>query len=289
MTRRYKLIALLLLSSLMSGLAQAKSPVWRVSSETDVLYVGGTIHVLGQNDYPLPAAFDQAYALASTVVFETDLLKLQDPSFMAEMRPHLLYGDDQRIDQKLDQDTKEQLQHYLHSRGTALTALSQYKPGMLSLTMTMLELQRLGMAGAGVDQHFSALAERDNKRRGQLETAISQFEKIGRMGDLDESTFIQHTLHELEVLPELMQNLKDAWRQGDTDLLNQLALSSLSKDFPAIYESLLVDRNLAWLPHFIDMLANDDVELVLVGAAHLVGDDGLLNQLEALGYTIEQL
>jgi len=37
------------------------------------------------------------------------------------------------------------------------------------------------------------------------------------------------------------------------------------------------------------MLEDDTVEFILVGALHLVGKDGLLDQLEANGYSVERL
>ncbi len=282
-------LLMVMASLLLPAAAAAKAPVWKVSSGEKMLYLGGTIHVLSDADYPLPLAFDQAYKNASTVVFETDLSTLQNPAFMQRMLPHLMYQRGEHIEQFLRADTEQQLQDYLHSRGVPLQSLRKYKPGMLSITMTMLELRRLGLAGVGVDQYFSSRATRDNKSIGELETASSQIHKIAAMGTGQEDTFIRKTLQELEALPELLHNMKAAWRGGHAETLNDITLSSLVEDFPGIYQSLLVDRNLAWLPKFIDMLESQDTELVLVGAAHLVGADGLLNQLEGLGYTVEQM
>ncbi|MGB0867253.1 MAG: TraB/GumN family protein, partial [Granulosicoccaceae bacterium] len=84
---------------LSASLAQADGPVWKVSSGDRVLYLGGTIHVLGKADYPLPSAFEHAYDKAATIVFETDLRQLQNPAFQRDMLVHLMYPDGQTIDQ----------------------------------------------------------------------------------------------------------------------------------------------------------------------------------------------
>jgi uncharacterized protein YbaP (TraB family) len=58
---------------------------------------------------------------------------------------------------------------------------------------------------------------------------------------------------------------------------------------PDLYDSLLRQRNLKWIPQIERMLRDADKEFVLVGAAHLVGEDGLLQLLQAKGYGVRQL
>ena len=86
-----------------------------------------------------------------------------------------------------------------------------------------------------------------------------------------------------------MQEMKVAWRNGDPQALVDLAITPLIKDFPDIYQSLLVQRNNNWLPQIEAMFSNQQTELILVGTLHLVGKDGLLQRLEAAGYKISQL
>lgn len=266
---------------------QAKSPVWKISAGDKVLFLAGTLHVLAPSDYPLPEAFNTAYANADEVVLEADIQQLQEPAFQSEMMAHLLYPADTSLKQKLDPETYQALQDYLQTHSLHLQQIDRFKPGMLASALTMLELQRLGMAGSGVDQYFSELAQREHKPQAELETAMSQVEKIAAMGEGQESEFVRHTLQELQALPNFMQELKSAWRRGDTTQLQTLAIDPL-RDFPEIYQSIMVDRNMAWLPKIVAMLDDEEVEFVLVGAAHLVGEDGLLQQLDSLGYAVEQ-
>jgi hypothetical protein len=108
------------------------------------------------------------------------------------------------------------------------------------------------------------------------------------MGDGQEDDMITYTLRDIKELPTLMQSIKDAWRQGDTLKLKQVALTPLKTDFPDVYDSLLVKRNNAWISQIEAMLKTNDVELVLVGALHLVGDESVLAQLSARGYDIQK-
>ena len=81
-----------------------------------------------------------------------------------------------------------------------------------------------------------------------------------------------------------------AWargREGDKAALVSLGIEPMQEEFPAIYHSLLVDRNQAWLPQVDAMLQTAETELVLDGALHLVGEDGLLAELARKGYTVQ--
>jgi hypothetical protein len=85
-----------------------------------------------------------------------------------------------------------------------------------------------------------------------------------------------------------MNKLIDAWRDGDAPTVERLVLADM-KGEPAVYKRMLVDRNRAWVPKIDQLLARNGRSLVVVGAAHLVGPDGLLALLRAKGYTIDQL
>ena len=55
------------------------------------------------------------------------------------------------------------------------------------------------------------------------------------------------------------------------------------------YDRLLIERNRTWLPKIEALFARPRPAFVVVGAAHLVGPDGLLQMLKAKGYKVEQL
>ncbi len=267
--------------------AHAGSSVWKVVKGDNQLFIGGTIHVLTQSDYPLPSAFEKAYAQSATLVLETDMQKMQDPAFQMEMLGKMVYTDGRNLKMVLNQATYNDLSTHLSSRGIPIDTLIQFKAGMMAMTLTIIELQRLGLIGAGVDQFFSSKAIHDQKTLGQLETVYEQLAFISTLGDGQENEMIAYTLRDLKDLPNLLQSIKDAWRNGDNRKLKEVALTPLKKEFPDIYKALIVKRNKAWIPKIEAMLKTKDVELVLVGAMHLVGDDGVLAQLAARGYKIQ--
>ncbi|NQZ93345.1 MAG: TraB/GumN family protein [Moritella sp.] len=267
----------------------ATSSVWKVSNGKSSLYLGGTVHVLMADDYPLPAEFDQAYALADTLVLETDMAKLESPQFQQAMLRQLSYSEGQNLTQHLTPETYELLTAYCESRGIGMQVINNFKPSMISLMLTMIELQRLNFTGMGVDKYYNDKAIADAKPLGKLETVEEQLAFIASMGKGKEDALIRYSLEDIKTLPTFMQEMKVAWRNGDPQALVDLAITPLIKDFPDIYQSLLVQRNNNWLPQIEAMFSNQQTELILVGTLHLVGKDGLLQRLEAAGYKISQL
>ena len=245
--------------------------------------------MLAASDYPLPTAFDKAYDQSVRVILETDMEKMQSPEFQAIMMRQLSYTDGRNLRQVVKESTYQALEKFFSSRGIPMTNITGFKPGMVATMMTMVELQRLGLAGIGVDAYYSTKSIKDQKQLGQLETVESQIAFIANLGVGQEDEMLLYSLADVEELPKLMQSMKHAWRQGDLAGLEELGITQFESEFPQFHNELLVERNKAWMPQIEAMLNTSEIEFILVGALHLAGDDGLLSQLVARGYKVEQL
>lgn len=285
--RILKLITALLITCAVP--AWAGSSVWEVSNGTQRFFLGGTVHILSAADYPLPPEFEAAFAQADKLVLETNLLQLQDPQFQQTMQREVSYRDGQNLKQYLRPETFKALEDFCAIRGIPVSSLIGFKPGMVSMMLTMIELQRLGLVGIGVDAYFNTRALEENKALGQLETAEQQLGFIAGMGIGQEDALIAYSLRDIDDLAQLMRSIKFVWREGNMPGLEAIALKPLIDDFPAIYESLMLSRNRAWLAQLDAMMQSPEVELILVGVLHLAGEDGLLDQLAAKGYKLRQL
>ena len=87
----------------------------------------------------------------------------------------------------------------------------------------------------------------------------------------------------------MMDQMIQAWRTGNDSMLSELFIDEMKNEAPELYDSLLVERNNNWLPLIEAMFQQEGTEFVLVGAAHLVGDDGLLKMLTDKGYEASRL
>ncbi len=288
-SRSYARFALLLFLLSTTHPAQADSPVWRVSKGENVLYLGGTIHVLTPADYPLPASFSLAYQQAKKLVLETDFNRLMAPETQQRLLRKARYPQGKTLKSFLSPETLQRLETYLNQRELFADKLLRFKPGMLAMVLSSLELQRLGLSGTGVDEFYALQADHDGIVQDKLETIEEQQDFILNLGIGSEDAFIAYTLRDLERLPSLMKTMKASWRQGDVQQLDALILTPVQREYPQIITQLLSNRNNTWLPKIEAMLDDPEVEMVLVGTLHLVGKEGLLSKLNTKGYKIERL
>jgi hypothetical protein len=287
--RFVSVISLLLIYLGVVSQAAAESSVWKVQNNTQVIYLGGTVHLLRVSDFPLPQEYDIAYENSSQLVFETDLNSMNDLSIQAKLLKQLSYGDGKSLKTVLSEEAYSALERYTASVGLPLPMLEKFKPGMIISTLQVLEFQKIGFTPMGVDAHFNSLAAKDGKTVGQLETVDAQIGFLATMGEGNESEFILLSLKDLADTANVMDDMIAAWRSGNNDGLSELFVNDMLTEAPAVYDSLLKQRNLDWMPQLETMLSNEPTEFVLVGAAHLVGPDGLLALLKAKGYEVSQL
>ena len=269
--------------------AYSDSPVWKITKGDTQLFIGGTIHVLAKSDYPLPSSFEKAYTQSTMVVFETDLQEMQSPEFQKLTLSKIMYLNGNTLKTVLDESTYDALEAHLKTKGVPVANFMNFKAGMVSVMLTVMELQRLGLMGTGVDEFFQLRAINDQKDLGELETAVEQLEFISTLGEGRENDIIIYTLKDIKELPDKMKQLKEAWRNGDNQRLYEMTITPIKEEFPKLYNELMVNRNNTWMPKIEAMLKTEEVEFVLVGTAHLVGNEGLLAQLAAKGYTVQSL
>lgn len=281
------LLALSFVFSVQSAVAD--SAVWQVSSGANTVYLGGTVHLLRPSDYPLPQEYEQAYQASNEIYFETDIGAMSDISVQTQMLQQLTYQDERTLQSVLSEEAYTALSEYISGTGMPMMMMEKFKPGMVISTLQVLEFQRIGFTPQGVDMYFNTRAVGDAKSLGQLETIMEQIGFLASMGEGNESEFILLSLEDLEETAEVMDDMIAAWREGNNDRLADLFVNEMRNEAPELYDSLLRQRNLNWIPQIEQMLQDDDTEFVLVGAAHLVGSDGLLELLQAKGYSVNQL
>ena len=269
--------------------ATADTSVWKVSKGNSHIYLGGTLHILSKSNYPLPAEFDKAYDASDLVVFETDIAALSDPATMQLMSEKMVFTDGSTIRDHLAANTIEAIEAHLKTRGMSLDQFATLKPSMLSITLTLIELNIIGIDAEGVDFFYSEKAETDNKEQLMLETVEEQLEFVLGIGADDPDKLLEYTLRDLANLTTTMDKLVSAWREGNREELNEQLIEFLARDYPYVYDDLVVKRNKNWLPQLATYFDTGDIEFVLVGAAHLIGEFGLLTLLASDGYKIEQL
>lgn len=268
--------------------SHAASPVWQVSKDGKHFYLGGTIHLLSKDDYPLPKGFQIAYDNSQALVLEIDLGKTTGADFQQNLMALMSYPPGQKLQHHMSKKGYLALAEHFKQNGQDIEKFNRFKVGYISMLLTVFELQKLNMAGTGVDQYFFDMAEKDRKMVVGLESLQQHFSALAEMGKGYEDELIAHSLAELSTLKQQLAAMKSAWKTGDLETFENIAVTQMKSEFPKIYHQLLVVRNQAWLPKIASLINANKTSLVLVGHAHLVGEDGLIQQLKLKGFTFKE-
>jgi len=266
----------------------SETSLWQVSKNGNTLFLGGTIHVLKKEDYPLPVEFNDAFKKSDILFFETDIDKTQTPEFGEKMSQMMTYPAGKSLKNALNKNTFEKLKKYLAERNIPVEQFIHFKPSMVVLVMTVIELKKMGMVDVGVDQYFYQKAKAAGKPTAYFETIDEQIKFLASMGSGNENEMILSTIKDMSRMESMMSVIKSAWLKGDEAKLAEVSLTEMMRDYPDLYKILLVKRNNNWMPHIEKMMTDRKVEMILVGALHLVGKDGLLQQLRNKGYNVKQ-
>jgi uncharacterized protein YbaP (TraB family) len=269
--------------------AQAKTFGWKATGKGGTIYLVGSIHVMSESFYPLNPALEAAFKDSDLLVEEVDLAEMSDPMAQMSILTKGMLPSSQSLDKMLSPGTLALVRKATGNLGDAGGPLMRFKPWMLAITLQGMELLKSGFdPSLGLDQHFYDQAKEGGKKVQGLETVEFQISRFDGMTLDQQDRMLAETLKELETETATVGKLGDAWKAGDAPAIERIALADLKSD-PVMYQRLLVERNKNWMPAIEALFARRGRALVVVGAAHLVGPDGLLAMLRAKGYTVDQM
>ncbi len=269
--------------------AHAGSPVWAIRGEHNTVYLAGSVHLLKADDSVLPAAFNRAYGSSKGLVMELDLDNLNPMEAAGWMMEHGTLPEGVTLRQKIGDARYQRVAAEAKRLGVPGELLEQFQPWVIGMQLLEVQYQQLGFqADQGVEQQLDQRAQADGKPVSGLETVAEQLGVLGGMSDDDQARFLDMIVTEMHDVGSDTQAVITAWRNGDAAKLAAL-LSDEYKSFPALYRTLVTDRNKRWMPQIQKLLQDKQDYFVVVGALHLVGDGGLLDLVRRDGYRAEQL
>jgi hypothetical protein len=268
--------------------AAATSFLWKATGRQNTIYLVGSVHLLTKNYYPLSPALEAAFKDSDLLVEEADLGEMLSPDSQLALLTRGMLPPSQSLDRVVSPSTYALVNRRVTDLGMPMEPLKQFKPWALALMLMGLEWQKAGFdAELGLDKHFYDRAKEAGKGVQGLETADYQISRFDEMAMADQDRMLASSLKDLDTEMANVTRLANAWKAGDAPTVERIVLTDLKND-PAMYQRLLVERNRNWLPKLEGLFSRRGHALVVVGAAHLVGPDGLLALLKARGYTVEQ-
>lgn len=267
---------------------EAHHTLWAVKGAHNTVYLLGSVHVLKPGDRELPAEDLRAYRKAAALVMEIDLNSLgADRSLGIDPKLETLPAG-QTLAEVLGPSIYERFSAHVHTLGLDAAAFGSFQPWFAAMAMQQAELAQQGFdAGSGVDEQFAERAAGDHKPIIALETVGQQLGFFAHLSIEEQRRFLLYMLDDADDTLDSADAVVAAWRSGDVAQLERLLRES-SEQYPELFRMLTTDRNRRWLPTVTGLLAARQDYLVIVGALHLVGQDGLVNLLRQAGYQVEQ-
>ncbi|MDR2841987.1 MAG: TraB/GumN family protein [Spirochaetaceae bacterium] len=275
------------------GEIQKESSVWQITKNGNTVYLGGSVHVLPKNT-TIPPAFSRAFDLSDIIVFEADDVTkyMQDNDFAQSLQMKMLLPEGLTLKNVITQESYDALSAACKRFGFSIKMFEKMRPSALLNALFVVQIQKYGFTETGVDEYFSKLAEKENKEKAFLETVDFQIDLLVNMFDNNIDEYISYSALELaksksEFTKEL-DLLLDDWKNGTNEYIGE-SNYELKITYPDVYDRLIKDRNNSWLPVIEQYLGSAETEFVIVGLAHIHGEDGLLTQLTEGGYSIIQI
>jgi uncharacterized protein YbaP (TraB family) len=280
--------ALLVLLVLLSPLARAESSVWRVEKNGNYMYLGGSLHLLRSEDFPLPEEFDAAFNAADILTLEADMEEMQRPETIAYIFSQMTLPGSAVLQDLLKTEVYELLKNCCGRFGIPMDEVAFLKPSVLVSILSVLRIQQSGFVEAGVDNHYGKRAAAEGKMRDFLEPLQAQIDMLLNMGKEYENEFVLYSLEGFDKTDEAIEDLARDWKAGKAESLES-DLVEMETRYPLVYKTLIAGRNGAWMKILEEYLEDSPIEFVIAGLAHFYGPDGLLIRLKNQGCAVEQL
>ena len=277
--------------------ALSKCCVWRVTNAKAPFYLVGSVHTLGENDYPLPAPYEIALKDAKRFLFEFD--PTRQAEFEKKLNAAATYRPGEDISSKIDPKLFAWLQQNIStvnsdarrgkkSQATGFNGGLGYKPWWIAQHLVDKNAYSNVSASPGLDDYFLARAQRMGKEIGGLESVDEHVVVLGRLSDRDGEIILRDALTPQKNGAAQLSGMRKAWRKGDTAAL-WARDARFRREAPWIAARFVDERNRKWVPRIEVELKSGRPTAIVAGALHFSGPNSIVRLLEKRGYKIEQL
>lgn len=266
--------------------------LWRVTDADSEMFLLGSVHLLDPRlDWRRPA-IDAAVAAAERAYFETPVdIAAQAQAALLVMRLGA-QPPGRRLSDQLSEDGAARLAAAASDLGFAPATMERLRPWIAMLQIAALSFRKEGLdPNAGVESVLLPELTAAGAEIRYLETIEEQMRFLADLPEEHQLTALEQTLAQLDQAPEQLKRLVGAWATGD---LEGLAAENArtAADAPEMHRVIIIERNRNWRDALLRDLDGAGRTLVVVGAAHLVGKQGLpallAEHAAARGLTIER-
>lgn len=263
--------------------------LWRANGVSNSVYLLGSIHLLRAEDHPLPSVIDTAYDDAEVLIMELDMDDLDAAAAQQMFNQGGVLRDGTTLRDLMGEELYLKAETAARAIDIPIDLLSQSEPWLAAITVEMMTLFRIGFNPAlGIEMHMTSRAIDDGKPIEGLESIDEQMAFLDGLSLQAQREMLMQTLEDSANMATSIDEMIRAWRYGDTGFLESGLLDSLAEN-EELNDVLITSRNRRWVSKIDDLLDDREDYLIIVGALHLVGDEGVPSLLAEKGVKIYQL
>ncbi|WIY54088.1 TraB/GumN family protein [Devosia sp. YIM 151766] len=268
--------------------ALAGPALWKVSDGDSSVWLFGSVHLLPPGIDWRSSAFDKILTKADRVYFETDI-GIAAQMEIAPLSFELGFiRDGKLLSERIGPDMTAQLRQVAADYDVPMPMLLTMQPWMAATTLSLGVLAEIGYDPTlGVDPLLSN--ELPMERKGFLETPQEQIAVLASGDEGEQIAMLQATLDTIHNMQDDIDAMVKAWMEGEPEALGHIAMAQMGGYDESMIERLIDIRNHNWAEQIEAMLARNEQALLIVGAAHLVGDISVVRLLEQRGFTSERV
>lgn len=253
---------------------------YEVSTDTSKVYIFGSLHFGKSEWYPFEDYIEKAFSTSDALVTEiniNDLTKLAPSSLI-----NRIYAKDTiSLKNKLKPKNYDKVLGKLSALGMNETIIQRIRPWFVAFSVQQLEIKQGSLnTKYGVDTYFNKKAKELNMQTFGIEEIDFQLSLIEKFDCCADE--IIETLESDNKKKDDANELIQAWLEGDDNEINKLIneISDASKEYQSVLHEILYKRNKSMADSIKGLLANRKQYFIVVGAAHLVGEESIIKYLQ---------
>lgn len=271
---------------------ERKHFLWKATRQNDTIYLLGSIHVGRPDMYPLNRIVTDAFSQSDALMVEVNT-ELVDQLELAQKMSNIgMYPVGTTLESQLPSEIWEKLVATAKALNVPELLLRQQKPWLASITLATAMMTQSGyQTEFGIDRYFIKQAGAMNKPIVELESVASQMQLFANFSSQEQIDLLSNGLDEMQKGSIMLDKLVTAWVEGDHQALDKLSRESMGIDSKesSLYQSLIVKRNQSMAEKALKAVQDHKNYFVVVGAAHLVGPQGIPEILKTQGFAIQEL
>ena len=270
----------------------AKNMLWEITSfDDEKVYLLGSVHAGTKEMFPLTEPVENAFLESDALALECRILEQVDSTKM-ESELKKAYWQKGSLKDHISVDLYNKFRNRFTELGTNPDNFTIFRPWYISITLQNLLLEKSEYSlDFGVDRYFEQKAMKQNKPIYEVEGSVEQLQFLSSLADSTQIMFLEYSLRDINDTNTETSDIIKAWQKGNTQQLEKHIFDAYTdfRELSPLFDRLILGRNVKMAEKIESYIHSEETIFVVVGAAHVVGEQGIIQILRRKGYFIRRM